>query len=195
MKALVLVRVVGRSRLLAARAQIALCRAVLEIGVRLVSAVLLLVVRAVALETTRVGCVWAVMYLVLVRLAVGAPLDMLLRGALQVAYLARRQRLLGGTRLGLRVHLGHGRIVGEHQAGAGWDGVLCVVADASGFRWSGCVGAQPLLAGKAQGALVLSVHMHSCAWLVRVFRRSMRGVTSTPPCPVLLAEPAPLAAG
>ena len=70
---------------------------------RLVSAVLLLVVRAVAFETTRVGCVWAVMHLVLVRLAVGALLDMLFRGALQVACFARCRRLLGGTGFGFRL--------------------------------------------------------------------------------------------
>ena len=39
------------------------------------------------------------------------------------------------------------------------------------------------------------VYIRGRAWLVRVFRRSMRGVTSTPPWPLLLAEPAPLAAG
>ena len=33
-----------------------------------------------------------------------------------------------------------------------------------------------------------------CAWLVRVFWPSMWGVTSTPPCPLSLPEPAPLAA-
>ena len=52
---------------------------------------------------------WAVMHLVLVGLAVGALLDMLLRGAL--ACFARCLRLLWGTGLGFGVHLGDGRIV------------------------------------------------------------------------------------
>ena len=37
------------------------------------------------------------------------------------------------------VHLGHGRIVSGRQVGASWDGVLCVVADVSGFHWNSCV--------------------------------------------------------
>ena len=88
-EALVLVGVIGCSRLLAAHAQIDLCSAALEIRVHFVSAVFLLVIRAVAFETTRVGCAWAVMHLVMVGLAVCALLDMLLRGTLQVACLAR----------------------------------------------------------------------------------------------------------
>ena len=35
------------------------------------------------------------------------------------------------------------------------------------------------------------VYIRGRAWLVRVFRWSICGVTSTPPCPLSLAEPAP----
>ena len=63
--------------------------------VHFVGAVLLLVVRAAATEATRVGRLRAVMHLVLVGLAVGACLDVLLRGALQVADFARLRRFLG----------------------------------------------------------------------------------------------------
>ena len=79
----------GHGRLLAARAEI-LCSTVHFVG-----AVLLLVVRAAATEATRVGRMRAVLHLVLVGLAVGAFVDMLLGGALQVACLARLRRLLG----------------------------------------------------------------------------------------------------
>ena len=51
-------------------------------------AVFLLVVRAAATEAARAGRMRAIMHLVLVGLAVGAPLDMLFRGALQVAWFA-----------------------------------------------------------------------------------------------------------
>ena len=78
-EALVRAEVGGRGRLLAARAEI-FCSIVHFVG-----AVLLLVVRAAATEATRVGRLRAVMHLVLVGLAVGACLDVLLRGALQVA--------------------------------------------------------------------------------------------------------------
>ena len=79
----------GRGRLLAARAEI-FCSIVHFVG-----AVLFLVVRAAATEATRVGRLRAVMHLVLVGLAVGACLDVLLRGALQVADFACLRRFLG----------------------------------------------------------------------------------------------------
>ena len=78
--------------------------------VHFVGAVLLLVVRAAATETARVGRMRAVMHLVLVGLAVGAFPDVLLRGMLQAVCRARFWRPLGGAGLGLRVHLVRRRI-------------------------------------------------------------------------------------
>ena len=82
-------------------------------------AVFLLVVRAAATEASRVGRMRAVIHLVLVGLAVGAFFDMLFRGALQAAYLARLRRFLGVAGFGLEVHFVRGRIVGGHLVGAG----------------------------------------------------------------------------
>ena len=136
---------------MAAHGQIALWSAVLEIGVRLMSEVLVPIVRAVAFETTRAGCVWAVMHLMLVGFAVGTLLSVLLRGVLQVACFVCHRKLLQSTRLGFRVHLGCRRIASGHQVSAGWDGVLRMVADASGFRRSGCVWGMAIVGWQGTG--------------------------------------------
>ena len=72
--------------------------------VHFVGAVLLLVVRAAATEATRVSRMRAVMHLVLVRLAVGAFPDVLLRGVLQAVCLARVFVMLLGKKRTALVH-------------------------------------------------------------------------------------------